>query len=162
MMLKNLILAGLFTLIAACGFQLRDAAELPASIQTMHIQGINMRQGLGLELKRTLRRNGVNVIDDYSEGAAVLSFLKNQYERRVLSVGGNAKVSEYELTLEITFQLTDNQQNKLIDNERFEARRDYQFDQEQVLGRDGEESLLREEMDKQISQAILRRLSALD
>jgi len=58
--------------------------------------------------------------------------------------------------------LTDKQQNKLIDNESLEARRDYQFDQEQVLGRDGEERLLREEMDKQVSQAILRRLAALD
>ena len=149
-------------MVAACGFQLRGAADLPESIQTMHIQGISMREGLGLELKRTLRRNGINVIDDYSEGAAVLSFLKNRYERRVLSVGGNAKVSEYELILEVTFQLTDKQQNKLIDNESLEARRDYQFDQEQVLGRDGEERLLREEMDKQVSQAILRRLAALD
>lgn len=161
-MLKKLIIAGLCMLIAACGFQLRGAADLPASIQTMHIQGISMRDGLGLELKRTLRRNGINVIDDYSEGAAVLSFLRNRYERRVLSVGGNAKVSEYELILEVTFQLSDNQQNKVIDNESFEARRDYQFDQEQVLGRDGEERLLRDEMDKQVSQAILRRLSALD
>ncbi|HCD06259.1 MULTISPECIES: LPS assembly lipoprotein LptE [unclassified Methylophaga] len=161
-MLKKLVIAVLCTMVAACGFQLRGAADLPESIQTMHIQGISMREGLGLELKRTLRRNGINVIDDYSEGAAVLSFLKNRYERRVLSVGGNAKVSEYELILEVTFQLTDKQQNKLIDNESLEARRDYQFDQEQVLGRDGEERLLREEMDKQVSQAILRRLAALD
>ncbi|MBN47598.1 MAG: hypothetical protein CMH23_14115 [Methylophaga sp.] len=161
-MLKKLVIAVLCTMMAACGFQLRGAADLPESIQTMHIQGISMREGLGLELKRTLRRNGINVIDDYSEGAAVLSFLKNRYERRVLSVGGNAKVSEYELILEVTFQLTDKQQNKLIDNESLEARRDYQFDQEQVLGRDGEERLLREEMDKQVSQAILRRLAALD
>lgn len=161
-MLNKLIIAGLCLLIAACGFQLRGAADLPASIQTLHIQGISMRDGLGLELKRTLRRNGINVVDDYMEGAAVLTFLRNRYERRVLSVGGNAKVSEYELILDVALQLTDSQQNKLIDNERFEARRDYQFDQEQVLGRDGEERLLRDEMDDQISQAILRRLAALD
>lgn len=161
-MLNKLIIAGLCLLIAACGFQLRGAADLPASIQTLHIQGISMRDGLGLELKRTLRRNGINVVDDYMEGAAVLTFLRNRYERLVLSVGGNAKVSEYELILDVALQLTDSQQNKLIDNERFEARRDYQFDQEQVLGRDGEERLLRDEMDDQISQAILRRLAALD
>ena len=161
-MLKKLMIAVFCLTVAACGFQLRGAADLPESIQTLHIQGINMRQGLGLELKRTLRRNGINVIDDYMEGAAVLSFLENRYERHVLSVGGNAKVSEYELILEVTFQLTDNQQNKLIESERFEAQRDYQFDQEQVLGRDAEEHLLREEMEKQISQVIVRRLSALD
>lgn len=161
-MLKKLLVASLSLLIVACGFQLRGAAELPQSIQTMYIQGINMRQGLGIELKRTLRRNGINVIDDYAEGAAVLSFTANHYERRVLSVGGNAKVSEYELIQTVVFQLSDGQQNKLIENERFEARRDYQFDQEQALASDGEERLLREEMDKQLSQAILRRLSALD
>lgn len=60
-MLNKLIIAGLCLLIAACGFQLRGAADLPASIQTLHIQGISMRDGLGLELKRTLRRNGINV-----------------------------------------------------------------------------------------------------
>lgn len=161
-MLKKLLVASLSLLIVACGFQLRGAAELPQSIQTMYIQGINMRQGLGIELKRTLRRNGINVIDDYAEGAAVLSFTSNHYERRVLSVGGNAKVSEYELIQTVVFQLSDDQQNKLIENERFEARRDYQFDQEQALASDGEERLLREDMDKQLSQAILRRLSALD
>ncbi len=161
-MLKKLIIAVFCMAVAACGFQLRGAADLPESIQTLHIQGVSMRQGLGLELKRTLRRNGVNVIDDYIEGAAILSFLSNRYERHVLSVGGNAKVSEYELILDVVFQLTDNQQNILIDNEHLEARRDYQFDQEQVLGRDVEERLLREEMDDQISQAILRRLAALD
>lgn len=161
-MLKKLLVASLSLLIVACGFQLRGAAELPQSIQTMYIQGINMRQGLGIELKRTLRRNGINVIDDYAEGAAVLSFTANHYERRVLSVGGNVKVSEYELIQTVVFQLSDGQQNKLIENERFEARRDYQFDQEQALASDGEERLLREEMDKQLSQAILRRLSALD
>jgi LPS-assembly lipoprotein len=44
----------------------------------------------------------------------------------------------------------------------FEARRDYQFDPQQMLGRDAEEELLRQEMYEQLSQAILRRLSALD
>ena len=67
-MLKKLVIAVLCTMVAACGFQLRGAADLPESIQTMHIQGISMREGLGLELKRTLRRNGINVINDYSEG----------------------------------------------------------------------------------------------
>ncbi|MDX1572841.1 MAG: LPS assembly lipoprotein LptE [Methylophaga sp.] len=160
----KLSLLGLLTmLLVACGFQLRGAADVPESIQTLYMQGINIRDGFGLQLKRTLERNGIDVLSEYQEGAALMSFTTNSLQRRVLSVGvQTAKVSEYELILEVVFDLSDADQNKLIENERFEARRDYQFDPQSVLGRDAEEELLLAEMNDQISQAILRRLSALD
>ena len=160
----KLSLIGMFAvMLVACGFQLRGAADIPASIQTMYMQGINTRDGFGLQLKRTLTRNGIEVLSDYQEGAALMSFTTNRLQRRVMSVGvQTAKVSEYELILDVVFDLSDAQQNKLIENERLEARRDYQFDPQQVLGRDAEEELLRDEMYNQLSQAILRRLSALD
>lgn len=161
--LKFSLMALLLTMLAACGFQLRGAADIPSSIQTMYMQGINIRDGFGLQLKRTLNRNGIEVLSEYQEGAALMSFKTNRLQRRVMSVGvQTAKVSEYELILDVVFDLSDADQNKLIENERFEARRDYQFDPQSVLGRDAEEELLRAEMYEQISQAILRRLSALD
>ena len=161
--LKLSLIAMLAAMLMACGFQLRGAADLPASIQTMYMQGINIRDGFGLQLKRTLNRNGIEVLSEYQEGAALMTFTTNRLQRRVLSVGvQTAKVSEYELILDVVFDLSDADQNKLIENERFEARRDYQFDPQQVLGRDAEEELLRNEMYEQLSQAILRRLSALD
>lgn len=161
--LKLSLIAMLATMLMACGFQLRGAADLPASIQTMYMQGINIRDGFGLQLKRTLNRNGIEVLSEYQEGAALMTFTTNRLQRRVLSVGvQTAKVSEYELILDVVFDLSDADQNKLIENERFEARRDYQFDPQSVLGRDAEEELLRNEMYEQLSQAILRRLSALD
>lgn len=161
--LKLSLIGVLSTLLIACGFQLRDSADLPESIQTLYMQGINIRDGFGLQLKRTLNRNGIEVLSEYQEDAALMSFTTNRLQRRVLSVGvQTAKVSEYELILDVVFDLSDADQNKLIENERFESRRDYQFDPQSVLGRDAEEELLRSEMYDQISQAILRRLSALD
>ncbi len=35
--------------ITACGFHLRGSADLPMSLQTMYVQGVNMQQGLGTE-----------------------------------------------------------------------------------------------------------------
>lgn len=160
----KLSLIGLLTmLLIACGFQLRDSADVPESIQTLYMQGINIRDGFGLQLKRTLNRNGIEVLSEYQEGAAFMSFTTNRLQRRVLSVGvQTAKVSEYELILDVVFDLSDADQNKLIENERFESRRNYQFDPQSVLSSDTEEELLRSEMYDQISQAILRRLSAMD
>ncbi|MDH5357217.1 MAG: LPS assembly lipoprotein LptE [Gammaproteobacteria bacterium] len=148
-------------LLASCGFHLRGSATLPDSLKTMYVQGVNLQQGLGLELKRTLTRNGVTVVSDYQQGTAVLTVTENKVERRVLSVGSDAKVSEYGLHGLITFNVSDGQGQVLTKSQQVEAQRDYRFDQEQVLGKDEEERLLREQLDQQLVQGILRRLSAL-
>ncbi|MBL1321253.1 MAG: hypothetical protein COA63_009370 [Methylophaga sp.] len=147
--------------IAGCGFQLRGSANIPASLQTMYVQGVNMQQGLGLELKRGLTRNGVSVVKEYQQSSAVLTILDNKFERRVLSVGSDAKVSEYELHGIVTFKVTDSDSQVLLELGQVEAQRDYQFDQNQVLGKDEEERLLKEQLNQQLVQSILRRLSVL-
>jgi LPS-assembly lipoprotein len=151
----------LLLIIAGCGFHLRGTATIPASLQTLYVQGVNMQQGLGLELKRTLTRNGVTVRNDYQQGTAVLTILDNRFQRRVLSVGSDAKVSEYELHGIVTFKVSDGDGKVLADSQTVEARRDYQFDQNQVLGKDEEERLLKEQLNQQLVQSILRRLSVL-
>ncbi|PHS67824.1 MAG: hypothetical protein COB23_09995 [Methylophaga sp.] len=147
--------------LAGCGYHLRGAAPLIDSLKTMYIQGVNLREGLGFELKRGLKRNDVNVVTDYQEGSAVMTVLENRIERRVLSVGPDAKVSEYELHGQVKFSVSDGEGKVLIDSQQVEARRDYQFDQDQVLGKDEEDRFLREQLNKQLVDSILRRLSAL-
>lgn len=161
--LKYLLLTACCAALVACGFQLRGSADLPESIHTLYVQGINPRNDLGLAFRTALTRNGIHVISEYKEGAALLTVLENRLERRVLSVNPiTAKVSEYELTLTVRLNLTDAQQNRLLQNEYYELQRDYIFDAEQVLGREAEERLLLDEMYKQLSQTIIRRFSALN
>jgi len=159
--LLNIVVGFTLLAVAGCGFQLRGSANIPASLQTMYVQGVNMQQGLGLELKRGLTRNGVTVINDYQQDSAVLTILDNKFERRVLSVGSDAKVSEYELHGIVTFKVSDGEGKVLADSQTVEALRDYQFDQNQVLGKDEEERLLKEQLNQQLVQSILRRLSVL-
>lgn len=157
----NVFMGLLLVAIAGCGFQLRGAVAVPDSMKLMYVQGINVQQGLGLELKRGLKQNGIQVVDDYEKDSAVLTVLENKFERRVLSVGNNAKVSEYELYSMLKFKVTDGQGKLLIEPQQVEAIRDYQFDQTQVLSSDGEEAILREQLNDQLVQSLLRRLSAV-
>ena len=159
--LLNSFVGLLLVVIAGCGFHLRGAATLPDSLKLMYVQGINLQRGLGLELKRSLESNDVTVINDYQEGSAVLTILDNNYERRVLSVGSDAKVSEYQLYGSLQLKVTDNTNQVVIESDKVEALRDYRFDQEQVLASDQEEALLRQELNQQLVQGVLRRLSAL-
>jgi LPS-assembly lipoprotein len=157
----NVFMGLLLVAIAGCGFQLRGAVAVPDSMKLMYVQGINVQQGLGLELKRGLKQNGIQVVDDYEKDSAVLTVLENKFERRVLSVGNNAKVSEYELYSMLKFKVTDGQGKLLVEPQQVEAIRDYQFDQTQVLSSDGEEAILREQLNDQLVQSLLRRLSAV-
>ncbi|MCC5796573.1 MAG: hypothetical protein JJU48_04525 [Methylophaga sp.] len=161
LLISRLVLLMSMLAITACGFQLRGAAELPDELKLLYVQGVNMQRDLGLELRRTLTRNGITVVDRYQEGAAVLSIIENNFERRVLSVSFSGKVSEYELERQVVIQLVDANSTMLIDAERFEARRDLQFDPDQVIGLGEEQRLLEVQMNEQLVQSILRRLSVL-
>ena len=159
--LSKVVLSFMFVVLVGCGFQLRGAANLPDSLKTMYVQGVDLKRGLGRELRLGLTHNGITVIDDYQEGAAVLTILENKIERRVLSVGGDAKVSEYELFGTLNFNITDDLGQALAEAQQVQAIRDYQFDQNQVLGKDEEENVLREQINQQLVQSLLRRLSVL-
>lgn len=147
--------------LASCGFHLRGVAIIPEGLKTMYIQGVDLKKDLGRELKQGLKRNDVTVLDSYQEGSAVLTLLEHKVERRVLSVGSDAKVNEYELYGTIKFSVSNSSGQVLADKQHVEARRAYRFDQEQVLASDEEERLLREALNQQLAQGILRRLSVL-
>jgi len=159
--LNSVVALLLLSLLVSCGFHLRGSANLPDSLKSLFVQGIDIRQGLGLELKRGLMRNGVTVLAQYKQGGAVLTVMDNHFERRVLSVGADAKVSEYELYGTMTYKVSNSYGVEVSPAQKIEARRDYQFDQNQILAADEEERLLRVQLDQQLVQTLLRRLSVL-
>lgn len=159
--LSNSVVIVTLLIIAGCGFHLRGAVNLPESIKTMYVQGLNLQRGVGLTLKRHLTSNGIVIVEDYQKGNAVLDILENKYERRVLSVGSSAKVSEYELYGRITFKVTDGSGAVLAEEQSVEAQKDYQFNQDEVLGSGEEESVLREDLEQRLVRSIMRRLEAI-
>jgi LPS-assembly lipoprotein len=164
--MNRVVLSGFLGLLmlslTACGFQLRGSASVPEALKTLYIQGVNTRQDeFGIELKRALIRNDIRVVEDYEEGAALFTVLENRFERHVLSVGSDAKVREYEIETWVVYQISDENGELIGNKQRVEARRDYQFDRGQILAMDEQERVLRDDLNKQMVQSILRRLSAM-
>jgi LPS-assembly lipoprotein len=159
---SNCILMLTLLMLAACGFQLRGQTTVSEELKTLYIQGVDTRQDVfGVELKRALTRNGIEVVDDYREGAALFTVLENNFNRHILSVGSDAKVREYELEAQVVFQITDDNGELIGSKQRVEARRDYQFDRTQILAMDEQERVLRQDLNQQMVQSILRRLSVM-
>ena len=84
-------------LLSACGFQLRGVAQL--SFNKIFIQGSTLSISKGL--KKSLETNGVKVVTDSEDAELMLELLSEGNDKRILSIGGDGKVSEYALSLSL-------------------------------------------------------------
>ena len=157
----RLLVALLLTsLLAACGFHLRDEARLPPSMQLLAIEGADALSPLGRDLRKALERAGVQVTETSASGAAVLRIGSNQFRTDVLSVGGNARANEYRIRYHVEFDVVDATGFPLLARQTIELSRDFTFDVSQSLGVAAEQDLLTGELQRDMVQAVLRRLEA--
>lgn len=148
------------SLLSGCGFHLRGAVDLPASYQRMAIEGVGPYSRLGVNLKRSLQGNGVEVVDATS-AQVILKISQVSYNRRLLSVSAvSGKTLEYELHYSLKVSLKDRQGNVLLAEQPLQQLRDYVFDQDNVLGTGNQEAQLRKDMESDLIGQILRRLQA--
>jgi LPS-assembly lipoprotein len=160
--LSNVVLSLLMLTLVGCGFHLKGKADLPDGLNTMLVQGVTLNRGIGKKLRRSLMQNEVVVLEQFQQGAAILSVLEHNIERRVLTVGGtDAKVSEYELLGTLTYRVTDETGQVIVPKQRYEIYRDYRYASNQVLAAEEEDAALREEIQQELVDSLIRRLSIL-
>lgn len=161
MNIHRLALIALFaTLLGACGFHLRGEAQLPAAMQTLAIEGADALSPLGRDLRKALARSGSTVVENATPDAAVLRIGSNQFRTDVLSIGGNARANEYTIRYHVEFDVVDARGAVLLSRQTIELTRDFTFDATQALGIAAEQDLLTGELQREMVQAILRRLEA--
>lgn len=147
-------------LLAGCGFHLRDQAGLPAAMNQTYLQMDDPRGELARALRVTLTGNGAQITGERDEATAILSVPLNRLSKQVLSVGTNARAREFELIYVVTFELKGPDGETIMPLQRLELRRDYTFDEQQVLGTTGEEALLRRDLRRDMVRLMLLRLEA--
>ncbi|SIT66457.1 LPS-assembly lipoprotein [Ectothiorhodosinus mongolicus] len=144
-------------LLAGCGFQLRGVGVLPAPLQQLQITGLSSGDPLYRELERGLNAQGATVVPG-TQASAVLRFRDFESGRRVVSVGRDGRVNEYELFLRFTYEVAGINDEFELEPVSLNLSRDYQFDAEQILSRDVQESTLQEAMRRDAVQLIMLRL----
>ncbi|MBO9537072.1 LPS assembly lipoprotein LptE [Herbaspirillum sp.] len=144
-------------LLAACGFHLRGAADLP--FKTIYL-GFSPNSAVGVELKRNIEASGAKVVDDQKEAEAVLKVLADTRDKQVLTLNTDGRVREYALFQRFTFSVTDAKGAVTIPPAAITLRRVITYDANQELAKQAEEALLYRDMQSDLVQQILRRLSA--
>ena len=145
-------------LLAGCGFQLRGALDLPPEMARTYISGLEARDALLLELERQLRGAGVETVHSRAAATAELRVLDLRDTRRVLTVGGDASVQEYELATTVSYDVRGMGNDFRRERVTLSAVRDMTFDETSVVGKGGEEALLREEMRRELAWQMVSRL----
>lgn len=159
--LLTLALGAALTL-AGCGFKLRQAPNFP--FKTL-FSPFSESSALGIELKRSLESNGtVRVITDsrfIDQAEVVLDMLSERREKVVVSRNSVGQVREFQLRLRFRFKLRTPQGKELIPDTEILQQRDISFNESAVLAKESEEALLYREMQSDVVQQIMRRLSAV-
>ena len=154
------IAALLLTLaLSACGFQLRDEIALPSALAVMRVDVADTYSPLQRNLEQAMRRAGAT-LSPATEGIAVLRVFSNRLDRLPLSVGDTGRVQEYLLKYEVEFELVDAAGAAVLPRQAVVLERDYTFDTLQAIGTPGEEEVVRAELERDMVQAILRRVEA--
>lgn len=144
--------------LSGCGFHLRGTVDYPPAMKTTYIEG-SLTSVMVRDLRLSLEASGARVVNSADAAGATLHILSETFDRRVLSVQSNAQVSEYELIYRVQYSVTRADGAQLLAPQDIQVSRDYRYDPNQVLGSTSEESLLREEMQRDAAQLILRHLA---
>jgi len=154
------ILSVLFVLsvLGACGFQLRGAAQLP--FNTIFVQAAPTSQ-FATQVRRAVQAGNSTRLTDAPEQAEVLLQILNEVqEKQILSLTGGGRVSEYLLRYRVLFRLTDSKNREHIPSSEILLQRDFSFSDDQALAKESEEAQLYRDMRNDAVSQLVRRLQA--
>ncbi|MFP5461340.1 MAG: LPS assembly lipoprotein LptE [Gammaproteobacteria bacterium] len=144
-------------LSAGCGFQLRGSAEMPFS--TLYA-GFPPGSETGLEFARMMRGNSTRLVDRPQDAQARLEVLGEGREKEIVGFSSTGRPREHQLRLLFSFRLMGAGEEELIPPTQLVLRRDITTTDTQYVAKEQEEALLYRDMQRDLVQQLLRRLSA--
>ena len=141
---------------AGCGFQLRTW-DLTTAFETARIdaaRGVDLDRDLG----KALRSAGVRVVDADADVVVVLSEQRNAW--RSASVTSDARTAEYELSLQVSFAVTD-ADGTVLTERVLRSERVARLERNSLVGSSEERALLSEEVRSDLVGRMLRTLEVL-
>jgi len=147
-------------LLAGCGFHLQGRTPLPAVVRQPFVEAPDRQSDFVQYLRHALISNGAQLTPEREQASAVVSILRDNVSRRVLSVSVTNQPNQYEVTYTVGF--TVNAAGKeLLPPQEVSATRTYSFDERILLAKNHEEEILRQDMARDLADMVMRRLASL-
>jgi LPS-assembly lipoprotein len=148
----------LFLGIAGCGFQLRG--EVPTGLTAVHVSTAVPSQ-VAVEIRRQLASGPTKLAANVKESEAHVRILEENTEKLIQSLTGAGRVFDYQLRLNVRFQVTDAAEKMLVEPALIELQRIITYSESAPLAKEAEERLLYDEMRAEVAARILRRTAVV-
>jgi LPS-assembly lipoprotein len=159
-LITRMLVAGLITTVAGCGFHLRGSGGLPAEMSVTYVKSARQYGTLIDDFAAALRVRDVQVTEVRADATAVLTIIKDDYEREVLSVNTAGKVLEFELRQTIRFSVITGGGLPLVEDQSVSMSRAYLYSSTDVLGKQREERVVRNTLQKNLVNLAMLRIEA--
>jgi len=157
-LLLALIIAAALT---GCGFHLRGAGSGNLPYKAMYI-ALPDTADVNIWLTRYIKASGsTQIVEDPKLADAVFQQLSDNRLKSILSVNAQGRVREYRLQLTYTFRIVNQKGQVLVPSNEVALTRDISFDDSNILAKELEENLLWRDMNNDLVNQIMRRLSII-
>jgi len=153
-----MISLGLALLLSACGFHFRGRIAADSLARTVFVAGDTRFESFNGEFSQLLANSGGQVAKTQTEAGAVVHIVRARQERRPITLSRQGRANTYDLVFGLEYDVTTPQGEVLLPRQVIEIRRDYFNDQTSPLGQAAEENLIRQEMQREAAQLLLRRI----
>ena len=151
----------LAVVIAGCGFQLRGTLSSNLPYKTLYI-ALPETAEVRVWLERYIKAAGsTEIVDDGKAAEAIFQQITDSRLKTILSVNAQGRVREYRLQLTYSFRVTNPKGQILIPPNEIQLSRDISFDDSNILAKDLEEGLLWRDMNNDLVNQIMRRLTII-
>jgi LPS-assembly lipoprotein len=153
--MKQIIIVMLSVFLAACQYHLRGEEETPEVLRHIYLQSASPQ--LQASFKETLRMAGGNLTQAPEANGVIVNVLNERFDRRSLSLSSTGKTNEYQLFYVLDFEVLSATKQVFMPHQTVEVNRDYFNNQQDIMGKNNEEALIREEMYRQAAHSVIDR-----
>jgi len=155
--LAAVLLAGLA--LSGCGFHLRGSEGDQSFAQNLYFDGPGVSGNTFVGVFGTaLTGVGGNIVSSPVTSNAVVYLYRAAYRRQAITLSKIGRATGFDLNYRVVYEVRSPKGEVLQPRKEFEIKRDYYNDQTLPLAQLAEETQIREEIEKEAAQALLRRV----
>lgn len=160
--MKNLFIVILLTsLLAACGFHVRQAFQLPSEMTPVQLKVPRQYRNLAAILHEEMRAAKIPLASSTNPAALIIDLRRVSEEENLLTASAAGSPLERELSLRARVYWENIEGEDVLEPENFVLLRNYVYDDTAVLAKNREAESLTRELERELSRRIILRLRQL-
>lgn len=155
--MRTLLALALMLALTACGFHLRGVGQEGAlSFTKVRVEG----DGIAVKNLRDYLASykGIELVTQ-GKAETVIRIVSEQYSKDVFSVNNSGRVAEYRLNYQLKFA-ADHLGENVLEEANISLNRNLSWNDNSILSKESEEATLIRDMQRDVVQLVLRRISA--